>query len=132
MQQIIIRMQQKSNKTVKFFYYPNTEFSFKFISRFILVFLFYLTLIYVFCTLRRYDTLKTWRWNFFKFSLCIIEIYVKISFKNWELGCHFLSSRGQKIKNITKIEHTRLYLFTFLVEFFIAFLEQKLIYTINI
>ena len=44
----------------------------------------------------------------------------------------FLSSRGQKIKNITKIEHTWLLLFTFFVSFFIAFLAQKLIYTINI
>ena len=48
MQQIIIRMQQKGNKIVKFFYYPNTDFCFKFISRFILVFLLYLILISVF------------------------------------------------------------------------------------
>ena len=31
--------------------------------------------------------------------------YVKIKFKNRESPCYFLSSRGQKIKNITKIEH---------------------------
>ena len=45
--------------------------------------------------------------------------------------CYFLSSRGQKIKNITKIEHTRLFLFPFLVSFFMGFLTQKLIYAIN-
>ena len=43
-----------------------------------------------------------------------------------------LSSRGQKIKNITKIGQKRLFLFTFLVSFFMAFLAQKLICTINI
>ena len=42
-----------------------------------------------------------------------------------------LSSRGQKIQNITKFEHTRLFLFTFLVSFFMTFLPQKLIYAIN-
>ena len=46
-------------------------------------------------------------------ELLIIDIYVKIRFENRGLPCYFLSSRGQKIKNITKI-------------------EQKLIYTINI
>ena len=46
--------------------------------------------------------------------------------------CSFLSFRGQKIKNITKIEQKKLFLFTFFVSFFIAFLAQKLIYTINI
>ena len=58
--------------------------------------------------------------------------YVKIRFKNRESPCYFLSSRGQKIKNITKIEQKRLLLFTFLVSFFMAFLAQKLIYIINI
>ena len=62
----------------------------------------------------------------------IIEKYVKIRFKNRGSPCYFLSSRGQKIKNITKIEQKRLLLFTFLVSFFMAFLAQKLIYTINI
>ena len=58
--------------------------------------------------------------------------YVKIRFKNRGSPCYFLSSRGQKIKNITKIEQKRLFLFAFLVSFFMAFLAQKLIYTINI
>ena len=62
----------------------------------------------------------------------IIGKYVKIMFKNRGSPCYFLSSRGQKIKNITKIEQKRLLLFTFLVSFFMAFLAQKLIYTINI
>ena len=62
----------------------------------------------------------------------IIEKYVKIRFKNRGSPCYFLSSRGQKIKNITKIEQKRLFLFTFLVSFFMAFLAQKLIYTTNI
>ena len=81
--------------------------------------------------LRRYDTIKT-RWNFFNFpELFIIWKYVKIRFKNWGSPCYFLSSRGQKIKNITKMEHTKLFLFTFVVSFFILFLAQKLIYAIN-
>ena len=53
-------------------------------------------------------------------------------FENKGSPYYFLSSRGQKIKNITKIEQKRLFLFTALVSFLIAFLEQKLIYTINI
>ena len=44
----------------------------------------------------------------------------------------FLGSRGQKIKNIKNIEQKRLFLFVFLISFFMAFLAQKLIYTINI
>ena len=46
--------------------------------------------------------------------------------------CYFLSSRGQMIENNIKIEQKRLFLFTFFVSFFMAFLWQKLIYTINI
>ena len=42
-----------------------------------------------------------------------------------------MSSRGQKIYNIAKIEQKKLFLFTFLVSFFMAFLVKKLIYTIN-
>ena len=41
-----------------------------------------------------------------------------------------LSSRGQKIKNITKIEHKRLFLSIFLASFFTAFLAQKLLHAI--
>ena len=65
-------------------------------------------------------------------ELFIIGKYVKITFKNRRSPCYFLSSRGQKVKNITKIEQKRLSLFTSLVSFFMAFLAQKLIYTINI
>ena len=43
--------------------------------------------------------------------------YVKIRFKSWGSLCYFLNSRRQNIKNITKIERTRLFLFTFLVSF---------------
>ena len=57
---------------------------------------------------------------------------MKIKFKNRRSPCYFLSSRVQKIKNITKIKQKRLFLFTFLVSYFTAFLVQKLIYTINI
>ena len=39
----------------------------------------------------------------------------------------FLSFRGQKIKNITKIEQKRLFLFPFLISFSMPFLAQKLI-----
>ena len=59
-------------------------------------------------------------------ELFIVAIYVKIRFRNWGSPCYFLSSRGQNIKNIIKTEHT------FLVSFFMAFLAQKLIYTIYI
>ena len=66
-------------------------------------------------------------------ELFITEKYVKIRFNNMGSPCYFISSRGQKIKNTTKVERTRLFLFiTFLFSFFMAFLAQKLIYTINI
>ena len=79
---------------------------------------------------------KTCRWNFFKFSffffkLFILGKYIKIRFKDRVSPCYFLSSRGQKIINIIKIEQTRLFLFTFLL-FFMVFLAQKLIYTLNL
>ena len=64
-------------------------------------------------------------------ELFIIGKYVKIRFENRGSPCYFLSSRGQKIKNITKTEQKRLFLFTSLVSFFMTFLAQKLIYTIN-
>ena len=55
--------------------------------------------------------------------------YVKIRFINWGSLCYFLSSRGQNIKNITKIEHMRLFLFTFLVSLLWRFLRK---YKINV
>ena len=58
-------------------------------------------------------------------ALFITRKYVKIGFKNRGSPCYFLSSRGQKIKNITKIEQTRLCLFTFLVSFLMALFTQK-------
>ena len=58
-------------------------------------------------------------------ELIIIGKYLKIRFKNWGRLCYFLSSRGQKIKNITKIEHARLILFTFLVSFFLWRFSRK-------
>ena len=65
-------------------------------------------------------------------ELFITGKYVKIRLKNRESPCYFLSSRGQKIKGITTIKHTILFLLTFLVSILTAFLAQKLIYTINI
>ena len=44
----------------------------------------------------------------------------------------FSEFRGQKAENITKIEQKRLFLFTFLVSFFMAFLVQQLISKINV
>ena len=41
-------------------------------------------------------------------ELFIMGKYVKIRIKNGST-CYFLSSRGQKIKNITKHEQTRLF-----------------------
>ena len=61
--------------------------------------------------------------------MLIIGKYIKIKFKNRGSPYYFLSSRGQKIENTTKIE---LFLFKFFVSFFMACLAQKLIYTINI
>ena len=49
--------------------------------------------------------------------------YVKISFKNRGSPCYFLSSRSLEIKNITKIEQKRLFLFTCLVSFFLYILD---------
>ena len=55
--------------------------------------------------LRRYGTIKTWSWNFSKFpGMFILGKYVKISFKSRVSPYYILSSRGQKIKNITEIE----------------------------
>ena len=83
-------------------------------------------------TLRTCDATKTCRWNSFNFpELFIIGKYVKIKFKNRGSPCFFLSSRGQKIKYIANIKQKRLFLFTLLVSFFMAFLAQKLIYTIS-
>ena len=42
-------------------------------------------------------------------ELFIIGKYVKTRFKNSGSPCYFLSSRGQKIKNITKIQQKRLF-----------------------
>ena len=73
-------------------------------------------------------TKKKFWWNLF----IIMGKYGKIKFKNRGSRCNFLSSRCQKIKNITKFEQMRLFLIAFLVSFFMAFLTQKLIYTIKI
>ena len=47
--------------------------------------------------------------------------------KNKGLLCYFLSSKGQNIKNVTKIEEKKLF-FRFFVSFFffLAFLMQKI------
>ena len=47
--------------------------------------------------LMRYDTIKTCRWNFFKFSQVdhYRKIHIKIRFKNRVSSCYFLSSRDQ-------------------------------------
>ena len=65
-------------------------------------------------------------------ELFVKEKYITIRFKNQGLPCYFLSNRGQKIKDVTRIERMRLFLFTFLFSFFVAFLVQKLISAINI
>ena len=83
--------------------------------------------------LRKYDTIKLDDEISLNFpELFIIGRCIKIRFKNRASPCYFLSSRGQKINNITKMEHTRLFLFTLLVSFLMASLAQRLIYTINI
>ena len=83
--------------------------------------------------LRRCDTIKTCRLNFFKVSLVVNYMKTrKIRFKSRGFPCYCLSFRGQKIKSITKFEQKRLFLFTFLVSFFMVFLLQKQVYTINI
>ena len=62
----------------------------------------------------------------------MIGKYAKIRFKNRDSPCYFLSYSGQKIKNTTKIEQKRLFLFKFFVPLFMGFLAQKLIHAINI
>ena len=53
--------------------------------------------------LRRYDTIKIVDEISLNCpKLFIIRKYVKIRFKNRGSPCYFLSSRGQKVKNITK------------------------------
>ena len=51
-------------------------------------------------------------------ELFAIGKYVKTRLKNRSSPCYFLSSRGQRVKNITKIKQKRLLLFTLLVLFF--------------
>ena len=81
----------------------------------------------------RYDTIKTCRLNFFKVSLVVHYMKTcKIRFKSRGFPYYCLSFRGQKIKSITKFEQKRLFFFTFLVSFFMVFLVQKQVYTINI
>ena len=70
--------------------------------------------------LRRYDTIKTCRWNFFKFPWVI---------HNRKICKNQSKNKGSPYyKNEKKI----LFLFTFSVSFFMALHGQKLIYTINI
>ena len=91
------------------------------------------TLINTYMHWRRYDTIKIvneFSLNFPK--LLIIGKYVKIGFKKRGSPYYFFSSRSRKIKNITNIEQKRLFLFTFLVSLFTAFLTRTLIYTINL
>ena len=57
---------------------------------------------------------------------------LKTGLKRGGSPCHFLGSRGEKIKNITKIKRKGLFLFTFLVSFFMVLLAPKLIYVINV
>ena len=61
----------------------------------------------------------------------IIAKYVKIRFKNRRSSCYFLTSRDQKIKDITKVTQKMLFLFSFFVSFFMGFLTQRLTYAIN-
>ena len=65
-------------------------------------------------------------------ELLIIGKYVKIRFRNMGSPCYFLSCEDRRVKGITKIEEKRLFLSTFLVSFFMAFLTNRLIYTIGI
>ena len=41
--------------------------------------------------------------------MLIMRKYVKFSVKKRESPSYYFSSRGRKIKNITKIEHTRVF-----------------------
>ena len=80
-----------------------------------------------------YDTKKTCWWKSFKFSWVVrCKKNVKIRFENKGSPCCFLSSRGQKIRGITKIEPKRSFLFQFLPSFLLVLQVQKLIDTINI
>lgn len=60
-------------------------------------------------------------------ELLVIAKYVKIRFENRDSPCYFHSFRVQKIKNITKIQQTKLFLLTFFVSFFMAFFVETLI-----
>ena len=63
----------------------------------------------------------------------MIITYVKIKFKSRCSPCYILSSRGQRIKNITNIKQKKNYCKTrFLVSVFMLFLVQKLINPTNI
>ena len=74
--------------------------------------------------LRRYVTIKTCQLNFPE--LLILGKYVKIRFKNWWSPCYFLSSRGQEIKILHKLNMRDC--FVYILDFiFMALLAQKLI-----
>ena len=60
--------------------------------------------------LRRYDAIKIWDEISLNFpEMLIIGKYVRIMFKNRGPPYYFLSSRGQKINNITKFEQKGLF-----------------------
>ena len=64
-------------------------------------------------------------------DLFIIGKYVKIRFKNRSHHAIFWVLEVKRSKTLQKL-NKRDFLFTFLVSFFMAFLAQKLVYTINI
>ena len=90
----------------------------------------------VYIVLRRYDTIKTCRWNFLSFpELFTIVKYVKMK------GSPCLKTRGHlAIFSVLEVKRSKMLqklnketvLFTFFVLVFMAFPAQKLIYTIII
>ena len=50
-------------------------------------------------------------------EFCIIGKHVKIRFKDRVSSCYFLCSRGQKVKNITKIEWAKETVFVYILGF---------------
>ena len=84
-----------------------------------------------FLPVKEYDTLKTCWWKFFKFSWIVHYWKIRKRHVYRRSPCYFRSSRGQKIKNILKIEQKRCFWLHSWFYFYGVF-AQKLTYTINI
>ena len=82
--------------------------------------------------LRRYDTIKTYWWYFFKFSW-VAHCRKKMSKSGLKTGCHHAIFCVPEVKISEILQKLNIQdCFCLHCSFFMVFLAQKLIYTINI